>query len=520
MRSTRFSGIPGRETCATASDVFPHSQVFIPLFIIFAAACLLLAGCNDEEVAAPQGIDEETYDTSSPHSNSPPIVNIWEPILGHGMYAGTVHEPGPAVQVLPGVEFSFRWNADLSAPYYPGPILFRYGWDIEDLDDNREWSCQWNPRIKTSAPRSFESGIHTFYLEARGMARKITRARVELEVIPFTRERNLLWIDDWRLGGIIPARHLPSEEEHDEFWSGICSKASGFEPSADIYEADIYNSDSQIPLSVLADYRYVIWTYSNSQYSCWKQTIMLDRGPITSRDMFRPNNFKMFLAAGGAALTCGRADFRGGLSETFGGETMYPVSVLGDLDGYPVQDAERIPYSLAHDDYYVTVIDKVVGPFRTWPAIPEGTIRTIDRDALIMAIGTGEPADLDLPDTLALDETVTCEVCFFNPRIRGFTYVEAYDPGYYMDHIGAGSHPCFTPIYRMRSRNTLSPLNGAAIALRVATGSGGHMGSLGIDGSYGPASHDSYHFGFPLWFMEHDKVQQITDEIFRSWEIK
>ena len=34
------------------------------------------------------------------------------------------------------------------------------------------------------------------------------------------------------------------------------------------------------------------------------------------------------------------------------------------------------------------------------------------------------------------------------------------------------------------------------------------------------SSYESYHFGFPLWFFEHEKVEQIADEIFRSWEIR
>ena len=30
---------------------------------------------------------------------------------------------------------------------------------------------------------------------------------------------------------------------------------------------------------------------------------------------------------------------------------------------------------------------------------------------------------------------------------------------------------------------------------------------------------DSFHFGFPLWFFEHESVYQIMDEIFAEWQI-
>ncbi len=207
-------------------------------------------------------------------------------------------------------------------------------------------------------------------------------------------------------------------------------------------------------------------------------------------------------------LTCGRADRPGGgLSEIFPDEQTLPASVLDELIPQD-RDVEYAELSLVHDDYYVTVIDKVSGQFKT--GIP-GISRSLDRDAMRMAIESGGMQNPDLPDTLTLDETVTCFTCFFNPQDRGFTYVEVYDPQYYMDYLGRESHDCFSPLYRMSSRSTMSPLDYGAIAL---------VASNPICEDPGRTGYESYHFGLPLWFIDHEQVEQIADYIFDQWDIR
>ena len=344
------------------------------------------------------------------------------------------------------------------------------------------------------------------YIEARCSAGTITRARIEIEIMPMKMDRDLLWVDDWVLGDYNPSMYSPSEEVHDEFWTAICSRAPGFDPGRDILPLDemyVAVGEAPLPLEVLSHYKHVIWTYGNSPANAWKNTIRFE----TESNGFRPNTLALYLAGGGSALTCGRTDRPGGgLVEIFPQSPLLPASVLDELDGGR--------YSMAHDDYYVTVIDKVSAQFKSGDAMP-AVNRSLARDALYMAIEAGGGADLDFPDTLMLDETVTCSNCFFNPHDRGFTYVEVYDPAYYMDFIGARSHPCFTPIYTMWARSSRSPIHGAAIALKGAIS--GHFSTC-EPGRY--AYYDSYHFGFPLWFMEHEKVEQIADEIFRAWEIR
>ena len=164
------------------------------------------------------------------------------------------------------------------------------------------------------------------------------------------------------------------------------------------------------------------------------------------------------------------------------------------------------------DDYYVTVVDKVVGVFKTGEDYPDdGSTRLLAYDALRMIVEADPGNHPDLPDTLTLWDEVTKPGMFFDPIVRGFYYVEVYDPEYYMDFLGQRSRDCFTPLYLMRARSTRSPIDFAAVAL-VAT--------RPYCEDWGRITSESYHFGVPLWFFDHDKVEQIADYIFEQWEIR
>jgi hypothetical protein len=167
-------------------------------------------------------------------------------------------------------------------------------------------------------------------------------------------------------------------------------------------------------------------------------------------------------------------------------------------------------YSMAWNDYYVTVVDKVIGQFKTGEDYPDGSVRRLSADAMRSAYRhSGVPGDL--PETLDLWEEVTRPGMFFDIMVRGFYYVEAYDPEYYMNFRGLSSHDCFSPLYRMRARSTRSPLDHAAVALKVMRPECENIDDV---------IYDSYHFGIPLWFFDHEQVEQITDYIFEQWDIR
>lgn len=632
MRLSRFSGIQGRRAGAAVLEDFSPKYIFIPLFIIFAAACLLLAGCTDEEVIGPgDGGDDDPDDPICPLDTpwveivapdvgdsqyyppritfrweqdpeymiaytrhlivelepgetgtdminehpeqfddhwtewkqwdpagdsveigrvSPlddgiyffavqamdscgsttdsytfhntrqftvrkiyPLLTLKEPILGIELFSGTEYQPSAAL-ILPRVILNFSWYAEPTFAWF-GPIEYRYGWDIQDLADDEQWMISWSSyATKEFRPKSviFNVGVHVFYVEARDKAGTITRAKIEVEVIEFTKERDLLWIDDMLLYDTpLPLRHLPTETEHDEFWTGICSLAPGFDPARDIYEADIHDRRNPVPLEVLAKYKSVIWTSDRASENVWSSTIEFQPSP-SIKPFPAPNNLKIYMAATGNVLSCGRGDLSGSsLSAVFPDDPAYPAWVVREIADDPY-DIDYARLNMAHDDYYVSVIDKVLAPFKT--NLPEGVYRNIDRDAMTMAIKDCY-APL-LPDTLRLWDEITQPGLFFDPMVRGFWYVEAYDPAYYMDFTGARSHGCFSPIYRMKSRSTLSPLNGAAVALWT----------MDQDCEYDPDTNPypmhyqgSAHFGFPLWFIDHGQVEMIAEYLYHKWEI-
>lgn len=630
MRPVRFSGIPGRRARAAVLDnIFPK-YVFIPLFIIFAAACLLLAGCTDDTVTGPDndgnGTDDPVCSDSLPsveiecppadvvtaYPTTFPIVlsieghtaaagirhmltkigweiddgiemlnenpevfeDLWsdwetqtgwsktirvgedEPLvlnqrylfavqvmdscgradsiftheknarqflttrkyphltvlakmLGTCDFWGTDQRPDP-ILVPSGVPLAFMWNAQKT--FGCMNMEYRYGWDLQNLDDDDAWLEGWKPNLMESFERSFYSGVHVLYIEAREDYNRITRARIEIEIIPFRMERDLLWVDDWTLPeSPMPNMMLPCEEVHDEFWTNICSRVTGFDPVIDIFPADELISsldDAPIPLEVLSRYKHVIWTYSNSVENVWQNTIPFD--PVPYYSGFRPNTLALYLAGGGSTLTFGRSDLsHSALASTFRSAHDMPASVLDEYESDGIAGTDPGRYSMAWDDYYVTVVDKVIARFKQGDDIPPVN-RSIDFDAMMMAVEAGPDNHPGLPDTLTLWDEVTKPWMFFDPQQRGFVYVEVYDPQYYMDFRSLTSHECFSPLYLMRARSTRSPIDYAPIALTTTRRWCEHWDRPG---------YESYHFGFPLWFFDHDKIDQIMDYIFEQWGV-
>ena len=517
METERFSrnDPPAAAAACLRGNHSSFAFMSIPALLILAAAMLFVAGCEGDDVSSP---GEEQLD-----GLYPPELVIWEPFLGTGIFRGRTMFPATA-QVLAGISYSFQWQG--ISPNDPlDHYSYRYGWDIEDPETDTGWAVPWNPYSKHSEPMSFESGVHVFYAEVKNLSGEIARARVSVEVIPYRAQRDLLWIDDYLLDDYSATMMEPGESVHDAFWTEICSAVPGWNPARDVFPADVQSIGEHMPLEVLADYRSVVWTWGSHSFTTWRNTINFT--PRLSLSTFpRPNTLKMFLAAGGRALTCGRASrAEGGLSAIFLEEPECPVTASSELLSFEY-DPRYSTRALPFDEFHITAIDEVIGNFRT----DLGVTRDLTRDAMRMALETGAATGLDLPDTLVLDEQVTCPVCFFNPEERGFYYVEAYDPSYIMDYLGVESHPCFTPLYLMRTRNSVSPLDWAPVALRMdprcslqmgyTDPAPGSAGASSTPAAAWPAPRYSYHFGFPLWFMDHDSVRQLTSEIFYEWGIK
>ncbi len=375
MDTKRFSenGPPFVAAARLGKDYSSFALMSIPALLILAAASLFIAGCGDEDISSPgEGHIDGLY---------PPELVIREPFLGMGKFRSRPMFPATA-KVLAGIEFSFSWQGvSLNDPL--DHYTYRYGWDIKDPSEDAGWAVPWNPYSKHSEPRSFQPGTHVFWAEVKNLSGEIARARVSLEVIPYRAGRDLLWIDDYLLGAYVVNMTEPSEAAHDEFWTDICSAAPGFDPAVDVFPADEQSRGAPVPLEVLAGYRNVVWTYGSHAFTSWRNTIVFS--PRMSQTSFpRPNNLKMFLAAGGNILSCGRSDrTTGGLSAVFPMELEYPAEVTDFLPplefnpGYPT-------VTVASEEYHVTAVDKVLGDFRTDMQV----VRDVDWDAMRMALRT------------------------------------------------------------------------------------------------------------------------------------
>ena len=172
---------------------------------------------------------------------------------------------------------------------------------------------------------------------------------------------------------------------------------------------------------------------------------------------------------------------------------------------------------MAYRDYCVSVLDKVAAMPRAdwWWSMPE---RRIEWDAMsygyLDAIDAVTGAHPGLPRKLQLWSTVTKPGNFFDPQVRGFSFVEVYDPEYWMDIIGVSSQSCFHPLYRMRARNGVSAVDRTVIAFwttKYADVAAPVPGAIAAP---------SVHFGLPLWFFNRAQVDSIADVVFGEWGIR
>ena len=178
---------------------------------------------------------------------------------------------------------------------------------------------------------------------------------------------------------------------------------------------------------------------------------------------------------------------------------------------------------MGYKDYCITMIDKISAVFRTEEDMPYRF--TPHYDAMNFGLkDNNDPVTQmypDLPDSLILWSEVTRPGRFFAPDNPppfpgGLTYVEIYDPQYWMERNCTTSQSCFHPMYRMRTRNTRSCLNDQAIALWVTK-----YDDVMPEVQSGVAvAAKSFHFGFPLWFFDRAAVDAIAGVVFDEWEIR
>jgi hypothetical protein len=110
-----------------------------------------------------------------------PILTIVEPLLGTMRFDGT-DTTIVARAIAPGTTLNFTWHADASA--YGGAIIYyRYGWDVEDVNDPNDWDVLASP-FNVSVSTTLYSGTHTFFVDTGDNSGGVTLGRIEISVIP------------------------------------------------------------------------------------------------------------------------------------------------------------------------------------------------------------------------------------------------------------------------------------------------------------------------------------------------
>jgi hypothetical protein len=450
-----------------------------------------------------------------------PFLTITAPYLGGFQFTGT-NLRAEKRDLPPGVELNFRWTGN--ADSYGGAIsCYQYGWDVADLNNPSDWDSDCS-QFNLGCTAIWYSGVHTLYVRCVDNSGSETLGQVEINIVPFTMDRNLLWVDDFPSSNFVQQDYaMPTEREHDDFWVALCRRANGFDQTRDVYDAASGGSNYAPPkIGLIGRYKNIIWAYSSDLVSiCFDDIVRFTpESQIETGSQLVVNYLSLFLAKGGHLLTEGRSDRTGGLAAMLQPNTMvFPLNLRCEITGTQEGcegDTSGVN-SMAYRDYCITMLDKISGSFRS---DPDMKIRREVIDGLTLA--TRDDADAitaenpGLPATLTLWEEITKAGRYFDPRVRGFTYVEIYDPAYWMAQKQARSQSCFHPMYRMRARNLVSPVNNAPVAIWVAK-----YALVVPDVAEGVAvAAPSAHFGFELWFFNRAQVNALIDLIFVKWGIK
>jgi len=447
-----------------------------------------------------------------------PTLTVYEQYLVGFRFVGTTLNPEKR-DLPPGIPLRFRWLADAS--YYGGEVVgYRYAWDVVDVS---AWDAPFRPDLTEAGEARFSAGVHTLFIEALDRTGYLALARITINVIPWPMDRNLLFVDDYYAGSAPPPDYSnPSESQHDVFWLGICSRAEGFDPARDVYDCA---GNQLIPPGpdVIGRYKNIVWEYSSSN-NAWNKVVQFIPESDVGKGRQPIDYLACFLLKGGHVWTLGRSERAGGLAAMLAPTAQsFPVNLQCELVSNKSNcGPDRSGAGcFAYRDYCVTVLDKVDGRFRGDADMPLRLSQRYD----CMTRGYRDDADPrtashpGLPQRLDLWVEVTKPGRYFDPGDTlgpgGFTYVEVYDPAYWMKRNSLQSQPCFHPMYRMTAWDERSVLNGGTIAVWVSKYETTVPGvSAGI-----AVAAPSVHFGFPLWFFKRSEVDSLVTVIFDEWNI-
>ena len=433
-----------------------------------------------------------------------PVLTLSVAYFGSWTKVGTNNRT-LSVTVPPGFPIEVSWEGD--ATEYGGVVKgYRYGWDVEDLEDPDQWACSVNPYTTCLPSLEFHTGVHNLFVEAVDNLDCKTIVQLDITLLQMVMDRPLLWVDDFMLNEQFTYYALPVESRHDAFWTGICGMAKGFDPDRDVYDTEDYGYVAP-DIELLWRYKNIIWTYGGArdEFNAWMKLVRIPVGvAIQTNEKYAYNILHYYVARGGHLWSNGKGDHHGALAAS--------------LPWFDIVMPKHLPPAYvnlsAYHDYCVSVLDKVISVNQF--AVPVGRVRNEDLDAMdhmVRASDSYTKAHPDLPRRIDLWDEAIQPGSFFDPDVRGFTYVELYDTKYIMDYFGAISQPCFRPMYLHVAIDGLSLVNFQTCAFWAT------KYDYVIADADGAIPAPSVHFGVPLWYFDRAAVTEVARDIFRTWGI-
>ncbi|MCD6378824.1 hypothetical protein J7M07_00070, partial [bacterium] len=496
-----------------------------------SAGAYIFAVQAKDEAGAVTSIMEKDNDAPgnvrlfSVSGNKVPNLTITEGTIGSAMFIGA-SSMAKEVYLPPGVELNFSWSGD--AEEYGGKIVgYRYGWDIVNTENPDEWDVPIFGLDYTRSKKLWSSGTHTLFVEGKDDAGHISRGLVLIHIVKFAMRRDLLFVDDWMsYMGTSSNGQLPTENEHDNFLANIFTSKLGIDfvnaqfPVGDVFEYSVLGDPT---INDISNYKNIIWIYGAGDMNSWKKNLEFVAESEAGSGNIHLNLIKLFLHAGGHVLTYGySAHAGGGLTDCFDGDDFsrkqqvsnrFPISIENDL----IFDSKDDSYKdcMAYGDYGVKVLNKVDFCDPVEHAENSMVMAILDRNDPVTSMYPG------LPDTLKLNSAITTNGMFWDeqvwgPEHCGLWYVETFDGpkdmdkelGEYVSHLN-----WFHPMYRMKACSSLSDFDDAPVALVLT------KNAYRVPYSGTGIAANSFHFGFPLWYLDHDSVEKLFDVIFTEWQI-
>jgi len=431
----------------------------------------------------------------------------------------------------------FTWSADASS--YGGTVGgYRYGWDVEDLNNDADWEVLLTPFVGTwaaSPTRLFSGGTHRFTVEVVDNSGFKSRAEVVVNFVPFTMERGVLLVDDWienSAGFSYTNGATPSDDEHDAFWADMLRDVDGFDAAADMYHLE--GASRSLPIEVLGKYRTVIWNARGSFSIDSPATLARyigfvpeDPSDVDPDIKVEPNLLDFFLAAGGRVLLCGEHIMTNVINREYFSprNAVFPLifryELQGDQDG--IYEDSNIGVhgvgesSFAYSSCCLNAIDiaYVSNP---------GLVRRFEGDLGAQACPVADIRDHSpTGDGLRMCRAVDAAHAFPNLELRpevagpGKWYrpesvglnTEIYNPPYFGELCPATTEfdpprSCFEPMYSLVCSNPSSVIQGAPVGF-WASADGGPRSAV---------------WGFEPVYFKPDQVRSALEIIlFDEWQL-